>query len=134
MTPHLLGHIHDSAIDNRVQVSWKHMKVCENSDLLLPKTLTKKVNDSKWTLDDLLPHIYWSYMCDSTQVSLYPSFMKINKRKTYCVLCHHGLWMMQVEIWPWSHTCWGLHGSNWTPSLQMSQILDFLTFDPCYIH
>ena len=24
-----------------------------------------------------------------------------------CVACSPGLWIMQVHIWPWSHTCWG---------------------------
>ena len=23
------------------------------------------------------------------------------------VACHRGLWMMQIDNWPWSHTCWG---------------------------
>ena len=27
--------------------------------------------------------------------------------RTTSVACCRGLWMMQVDIWPWSHSCWG---------------------------
>ena len=30
---------------------------------------------------------------------------------------------MQINIWPWSHTCWG--NSNWSSSMQMSSNLHF---------
>ena len=27
--------------------------------------------------------------------------------RTASVACYRGLWMMQIDIWLWSHTCWG---------------------------
>ena len=26
--------------------------------------------------------------------------------RTAIVACRRGLWMMQIDTWPWSHTCW----------------------------
>ena len=43
------------------------------------KNLSQKVNNPKWPLDDLWPHICWCFMCDSTQGSLCPSPMVIHQ-------------------------------------------------------
>ena len=58
------------------------------------KNFSQKVNNPKWPLDDLWPHICWCLMCDSTQRSLrlnpmeihqsmwiqWPFFKKINQK------------------------------------------------------
>ena len=43
------------------------------------KNLSQKVNNPKWPLDDLWPHICWCLMCDSTQGSLCPTPMVIHQ-------------------------------------------------------
>ena len=41
-------------------------------------TLNQKVSDLNWPLEDNWPNNeHWGHMCDSTQVSLYPSPMEI---------------------------------------------------------
>ena len=61
-------------MDHCVQVPWKYIKVCGNSEPFLQKTLK-----GHWPLDDLWPHICWGLMHDSTQGSLCPSPMKIHQ-------------------------------------------------------
>ena len=42
--------------------------------------------------------------------TLYPffnSFLNMWKYFTVPVACCRGLWMMQIDTWPWSYTCWG---------------------------
>ena len=57
----------ESTQGSSFQVPWKYI-----TDHF-SKTLAKKVNNPKWPLDDLWPHICWFLMCNSTQGSLCPN-------------------------------------------------------------
>ena len=85
-------------MDHYVQVPW-------NTLLTIFHKLSQKVNNPKWPLDDLWPHICWCPMQDSTQGSLCPTPMiqsmwiqwPFFKKKK-------GQWC-QDDLWP--HFCWG---------------------------
>ena len=75
LTPHLLRpHVW---LYPRIIVSKSHENTSKYVDTvtLFAKTWTK----GHWPLDDLWSHIWWGYMCDSTQGSLFPSPMGIHQ-------------------------------------------------------
>ena len=60
---------------NHCNIRFENIKVCGYTDPFFQKPWTK----GHWPLDDLWPHVCWSYMCDSTQGWLCPSPMTIHQ-------------------------------------------------------